>query len=168
MAERSLDHKPLLVRFMKEREERVPFQKNFKFEASWLLDEEYDKIIEETWGENVQGPTAMQVAQQKLSMCQTNLKRWSTGKFGHAEKLLKEKTKKLELLQQHEGPENVEAIQILKGEIEYILEQEDVRWKQRGKQNWYKNGDRNTFFFFFFSRLGDTSTENKLHQEDRG
>jgi hypothetical protein len=35
----------------------------------------------------------------------------------------------------------------LKGEIEYILEQEDVRWKQRGKQNWNKNEDCNTPFF---------------------
>jgi hypothetical protein len=27
------------------------------------------------------------------------------------------------------------------------MEQEDVKWKQRAKQNWYKNGDRNTPFF---------------------
>jgi hypothetical protein len=27
------------------------------------------------------------------------------------------------------------------------LEKEDIRWKQRAKQNWYKNGDRNTQYF---------------------
>jgi hypothetical protein len=27
------------------------------------------------------------------------------------------------------------------------MEQEDIKWKQRAKQNWYKNGDRNTPFF---------------------
>jgi hypothetical protein len=27
------------------------------------------------------------------------------------------------------------------------LEQEDVQWKQRAKQNWYQYGDQNTPFF---------------------
>jgi hypothetical protein len=27
------------------------------------------------------------------------------------------------------------------------MEQENTKWKQRAKQNWYKNGDRNTPFF---------------------
>jgi hypothetical protein len=27
------------------------------------------------------------------------------------------------------------------------LEQEDIKWKQRAKQNWYQNGDQNTPFF---------------------
>lgn len=27
-----------------------------------------------------------------------------------------------------------------------MLEQEDIRWKQRAKQNWHQNGDRNTHF----------------------
>jgi hypothetical protein len=52
--------------------------------------------------------------------------------------LLEEKTKALEILQKDEGPENVEAIKRLQGEIEYILKQEDVKWKQRGKQNWFR------------------------------
>jgi ribonuclease HI len=147
LAERSSDHKPLLIRVMKEREERIPVQTGFKFEASWLLDEDYNTIIKESWEGGDTGPTAMHTARQKLALCQTNLKWWSTRKFGNAEKLLKKKTKELELLQQNEGPGTVEAIKKLKDEIEYILEQEDVRWKQRGKQNWYKNGYRNTPFF---------------------
>jgi hypothetical protein len=100
---------------MKEREERVHFQKGFKFEASWLMDKEYNNIIKDWAHGHANG-------QQKLSICQTNLKRWSTRKFGHAEKILKKKTKELELLQQCKGSGNVEAIKILKGEIEYILE----------------------------------------------
>lgn len=46
-----------------------------------------------------------------------------------------------------EGPENWGAVKQLKEEIGFILEQEDYRWKQRAKQHWYKNGDRNTSFF---------------------
>lgn len=37
-------------------------------------------------------------------------------------------------------------IKCLKGELDYLLEQ-DTKWKQRAKQNWYQSGDRNTPFF---------------------
>ena len=51
------------------------------------------------------------------------------------------------MLQQQEGPENNDEIKKLNGEIKVLLEHEDLRWKQWAKQNWYKNGDRNTQYF---------------------
>jgi hypothetical protein len=32
----------------------------------------------------------------------------------------------------------------LQGEINNLLELEDIFWKQRAKRNWYNMGDRNT------------------------
>jgi hypothetical protein len=89
----------------------------------------------------------LQNVQQKLNTCQADLTRWSRRKFGDTEEKIKEKTKKLEVLQRSEGPEQREEIKVLKGEIDYLLEQEDVKWKQRAKQNWFQYGDRNTPFF---------------------
>lgn len=31
--------------------------------------------------------------------------------------------------------------------LEYLLDNNELRWKQRGKVDWLKNGDRNTSFF---------------------
>jgi hypothetical protein len=50
-------------------------------------------------------------------------------------------------LQQHEGANNWAEIQTLQGDIDSILEQDDIKWKQRAKQIWYQSGDRNTPFF---------------------
>jgi hypothetical protein len=50
-------------------------------------------------------------------------------------------------LQMLENGTNAGAVKILKGEIEAILESEDMKWRQRGKQSWYNQGDRNTPFF---------------------
>jgi hypothetical protein len=50
-------------------------------------------------------------------------------------------------MQLNEGPDQREAIKKLQDEIEILMKQEDLRWKQRAKQNWYQNGDRNTQFF---------------------
>jgi hypothetical protein len=41
----------------------------------------------------------------------------------------------LELLQRVESPKNREAINQLQGEIDFILEHEHTKWKQRAKQN---------------------------------
>ena len=60
---------------------------------------------------------------------------------------IKMKTLEVEVLQRNEGPENSEAIKSLNVEIELLLEKEDLRWKQRAKQNWYNKGDRNTQYF---------------------
>jgi hypothetical protein len=38
-------------------------------------------------------------------------------------------------------------IKRLQDEINFILEQEDIQWKQQAKQNWYQYGDQNTPFF---------------------
>jgi hypothetical protein len=43
--------------------------------------------------------------------------------------------------------EDRSEIKHLQQEIEFLLEQEDTRWKQHAKQNWYREGDRNTPFF---------------------
>jgi hypothetical protein len=53
----------------------------------------------------------------------------------------------LEKLQQEEGAGNWEEILKIQDEIDAIIEKEDTKWKQRSKQNWYQNGDRNTTFF---------------------
>jgi hypothetical protein len=68
-------------------------------------------------------------------------------KYGNTDKTIKKKTKKLEALQLDEGPEHWGQISCLKTNIESIMEQEDTKWKQRAKQNLYKNGDCNTPFF---------------------
>jgi hypothetical protein len=79
---RASDHKPLLITCMNNNYERRPYSKGFKFEASWLLDDEYNNIVQETWSGAEGGLTAASVAQEKLAACQTRLKNWSRKKFG--------------------------------------------------------------------------------------
>jgi hypothetical protein len=82
-----------------------------------------------------------------LVTCQADLSSWSSRKFDDVAKKKKtQKTKKLELLQREEGLDNYEAIKVLK-ELDFIMEHEDIKWKQRAKQSWYQHGDRKTSFF---------------------
>ena len=115
------------------------------------MEDEYNNILEGAWKDNqteVQiGGSVLHVVQNKLVMCQSILMRWSGRKYGDSRKRLKQKTKALEELQKREGVEDGAIIKKLKGEIELIMEQDDVRWKQKVKHNWYQSGDQNTPLF---------------------
>jgi hypothetical protein len=147
LAARSSDHKPLLIRLWGAGENQVRFHRSFKFEAKWLLDEECLLIINQAWTEGFHGPTHMQTAMGKVDHCQKTLATWSGRKFGATEKKIKEKTKQLEELQRTNSSYTWDAIKVLQGEIDFLLEQEDIRWKQRAKQSWYQFGDHNTPYF---------------------
>jgi hypothetical protein len=143
----AFDHKPIIVQMGGKEEGRGGFSKSFKVEDTWMIDEEYKRIVDAVWEEEGTGSTSFARVGQKLANCQTKLTSWSSRKFGNAAKNLKLKMKKLEELQWVEGPENWEQIKELHNEIDFMLEQEDLKWKQRGKQNQYFYGDRNTNFF---------------------
>ena len=125
----------------------MEFYKSFKFEAKWQLEDDFGGQVETTWQGDNDETSGLQMVQNKLAACQKSFFRWSCMKYGNTDKIIKKKTEELEALQLVEGPEHWGEISRLKAEIEFIMEQEDTKWKQRAKQNWYKNGDRNTPFF---------------------
>jgi exonuclease III len=148
LAARASDHKPLLLRLMHQDSEANPkYAKSFKFEAKWHQEEDYGDVLNEAWQEGSYGNSGLQLVQNKLATCQRALTRWSGKKQGNVEEAIKEKTKVVEELQMREGPGQWAEITRIKAEIEFLMNQEDTKWKQRAKQNWYLYGDRNTPFF---------------------
>jgi hypothetical protein len=57
----------------------------------------------------------------------------------------------------------------VKADIHSFLEQEEVKWKQRAKENWMKFGDRNTKFFHARENQKNSRhrIDNILDQEGR-
>ena len=62
-------------------------------------------------------------------------------------KIIHVKAKELEAMQEEDGNNNREAEYALKEEINGLLEQEDIKWRQRAKEDWLRLGDLNTKFF---------------------
>jgi hypothetical protein len=60
---------------------------------------------------------------------------------------MKEKTCELERLQTKADILTIEQEKLLREELNGLLEQEDIKWRQRSKENWLKNRDRNTKYF---------------------
>ena len=104
-------------------------------------------VIKDAWATCDDGADGILSARERLEQCQRKLTLWSNQKFHDTAHVLKDKTTQLEHLQRQENEANLSAIKTLKNEIEIILEHEDTRLKQRAKQSWYKQVDRNTLFF---------------------
>ncbi|XP_042988748.1 uncharacterized protein LOC122316282 [Carya illinoinensis] len=60
---------------------------------------------------------------------------------------IKEKMKRLSVLQEEDRGDQIDSILKLQSEIERHLVEEDLKWKQRAKQHWLKVGDKNTRFY---------------------
>jgi hypothetical protein len=147
LAARTSDHNPVLVSFSTHPIVRSNYHRNFKFEDSWILDLEWLDVLKSAWlNDGVAGQT-LESVQFKLSSCQLAFSRWSKRKFGNSNVRLQQLTKQLQRIQSVETPNHANAVKLIQKEIERILEREDVRQKQRAKQNWYRGGDRNTQFF---------------------
>jgi hypothetical protein len=99
LAAYSSDHNPLAMTIFSREENEVRQQRGFKVEASWMLDDEYNGIVQQAWDEGELGDTAITTARLKLANCQADLKRWSRKKFGNADRELKKKRKQLLELQ---------------------------------------------------------------------
>jgi hypothetical protein len=143
----SSDHHPLLVDFQEEKDVCRSYRRGFKFEEGWKNDAAFLDVVRSAWeGEEDRGMPKLTVL-EKLSSCQRSLSRWSKLKFGNVDEELKTMTRQLLELQHHNNPALTDSIRQLKGKIEALLEREDVKWKQRAKRSWYRQGDRNTRYF---------------------
>lgn len=119
----------------------------FRYEASWSKDAECSKQVEKFWGSTIGNTDYVSKVQHLLAQCRRGLKSWSIARKQDYSFAITSKLARLKELQNQEAPTNMEEIKSLQKELNILLEQEDIRWKQRAKQAWYKNGDRNTKFF---------------------
>ena len=141
------DHKSLLLCSNSEFKRFYRKGRPFRFEAMWLKDNSCKGVIRDSW-DSRQPSYLVWGFNRKIMACQENLKVWNRTTFGHVRSALKRKL--ADLKEAEEGDcyrTNPRCIQMLRKEIGSLQSREGCMWKQRARNTWLKESDRNTAYF---------------------
>ncbi|XP_059070613.1 uncharacterized protein LOC131068907 [Cryptomeria japonica] len=125
----------------------------FKFEKMWLRDQNLRDLINGWWSgaPEVSGTKAF-IFVKKLQFIKSKLKEWNRVKFDNIFANKRELEDRLASLQEdiiQMGVTSEKFLQEreLKGQYSELLAREEVFWRQKLRECWLKEGDRNIKFF---------------------
>lgn len=150
------DHVPILLQNKIFCKGNCQSLKPFRFENFWLTVAGFEELVKDRWnsGQNSHNPITNIV--QKLRLLRSYLKSWNRQHIGNIleqkEQLL-QKINYLDLQEESRVLTSTESEErnTAKSELEKILKQEEILWKQRARTQWLHNGDRNTKFFHLWA-----------------
>lgn len=145
------DHNPLLLS-TGEDERCALVNREFRFELSWLKNEEFFTKAKSIWEQNVRADDPIDILNIKLKRIKKYFKGWGSNKFGHSRKRKDEIRKELEEIEKLEemgplDPGIYEKRTLLCAEYNEILNNDELFWLQQSNERWLLKGDRNTTFF---------------------
>ena len=120
----------------------------FKFEEAWLLWEECEEVVKNSWEGAVHGGHGLEGIKDKIRVCGENLRAWGLSKTKPYVGEIKILQKKLEVLNSGVVTEEsrAEFLEVSKS-LDDLLMKQEIYWAQRSRVAWLKHGDKNTKFF---------------------
>ncbi|XP_074315430.1 uncharacterized protein LOC141651628 [Silene latifolia] len=98
---------------------------------------------------------------ETISRCARELQKWKGISIGKILRDLKRKRKRISWLNENERTvANVEERKKVMKDINQLLRQEEMFWRQRSRALWLKDGDRNTKYFH--RKAGSAKQKNKI------
>uniref|UniRef100_A0A2N9FQS3 Reverse transcriptase domain-containing protein n=1 Tax=Fagus sylvatica TaxID=28930 RepID=A0A2N9FQS3_FAGSY len=138
------DHAPLLID-TNPIDEYCP--RPFRFEAMWTKDHQCGNVIKEAWSTRFVGSHPL-VFYCKQAKTISALKKWNRDSFGHCQTRIKEILNQIEEEQLKERTEcNARLEARLQRDLNEWLRRNEVMWKQKSREMWLKDGDKNSKFF---------------------
>ncbi|XP_062028431.1 uncharacterized protein LOC133744315 [Rosa rugosa] len=117
----------------------------FRFQTMWLNHNTYDDFVSNSWASS-EGTFS-----NKVTQLSSDLSKWNKDVFGHLFYRKKHILARIRGIQKardrFENPFLIKLEAELIHEYDVICEQENLFWRQKSRDKWLKDGDRNTRFF---------------------
>ncbi|XP_060969648.1 uncharacterized protein LOC133036893 [Cannabis sativa] len=114
----------------------------FRYENAWSREPICAQIVRDCWDMHRNLSLF-----DKIKFCGDNLTKWASDLTGNFKGRISTSKKKMAQLKQHHNfPLNVEFVNEQNNYSE-LLAQQEIYWRQRSKQFWLHNGDKNTKYF---------------------
>ncbi len=138
------DHCPLLLDTWPSNESNP---RPFRFVAAWTRDHRCADVVEHAWKKNCNGSMCLRL-QRKQQNTKSALKKWNRDVFGHCQKRINDITEQLQKIQHKDcTEENYKFEVMLQSEMNEWLLRSEMLWRQKSREMWLKDGDRNSKFF---------------------
>ncbi|XP_074342277.1 uncharacterized protein LOC141679769 [Apium graveolens] len=134
------DHLPLHLQLNKK--VYVPRGRCFKFENVWLKEKDCINLVQTSWNHS-EGKEIL----EKIHYCCVKLDEWGGGVSQEYKRKLDSCRIQMRKLRTRRDFAGARMYNAVRWEYMNFLEKQEVYWKQRAKQFWLQEGDRNTKFF---------------------
>jgi len=141
------DHSPLIISFDPAGSKSWMKTNMFHFEAGWLKYAEHKNMVKAVWRIKGSSSDKWRVLTKKLDSCRDSLKIWAGSSVNQESNNVKMVEEELRKVQMEGDPSGMAKEKELKGKLDHLLELEDLKWRQRARENWLRFGDKNTKFF---------------------
>ncbi|KAL5773581.1 hypothetical protein ACOSQ2_013505 [Xanthoceras sorbifolium] len=118
----------------------------FHFEESWVGLAECEEIVKNNWGD-LSAPVRLGGVCANIGRCTASLGSWNSMKRASLRRGINTKRLELASLNRSVSPASWRDIRLVEKELDALLSQEEIYWRQRSRVSWLKFGDRNSKFF---------------------